>query len=372
MSLLRVLASAGERGFIEALRGRFGRLAPPSPDGMGDDAAALPALSRGARLIATTDALLEGRHFRRGEPPYLLGRKALAVNLSDVAAMGARPRAFLLTLGIPADLPDPYLDRFVAGLAAAAREHDVALVGGDTCASESSLVVSITVLGEAPRGRILRRDGARPGDGIYVGGALGASAAGRALLERGWRALMDRSGRHVTGLRSGGAGAPAAAASAVRRWGPQAVRRHLDPAPRLALGRLLLSKRIASSAIDLSDGLSIDLSRLAEASGTGARLLAPAVPIADAARALGCVLGAGPLDLALHGGEDYELLFTVPPSREPDLARLCRRDPSAVAFVIGRMTGRRRGLVLVGPTRRERPLHPAGFDHFRRPHRGRG
>jgi len=302
--------------------------------------------------------MVESRHFRRNEPPWLLGRKCLAVNLSDIAAMGGRPTGFLLSLGIPSDLPRGFIDSMLDGLAAAAAEQDVPILGGDTSGSVSSLFISITILGAMPRRTApIIRSGARPGDGVYVSGALGGSAAGRRLLEAGWTARASGSRRGTIALR---APRGARAARPLRARAMQAVRAHLDPTPRLELGRQLAGRRLASSAMDISDGLSLDLARLCAASGVGASVWAHAVPIADAARALAGQLGATPLDLALNGGEDYELVFTVPPSREG------RLDHSGLdAFCIGRIVRRAAGLRLQDAAGRLTPLRPAGFDHFR-------
>lgn len=353
------LRKLGERGLLDDIRRRFGGLAPASPAGIGDDAALL-GTARNAWLVST-DCLIEHRHFRRDEPGWLLGRKSLAVNLSDIAAMGGRPDSFLLTLGIPDGLSSRFLDEFLGGLLSMAKENSVKLVGGDTSGSPGPLVISITILGRPGTrrpARLLARSGARPGDGIYVSGPLGGSAAGRAILDRGWRLRMDRARRRVVAVSS----PPSARlAGADRRRvctrAAEAVRSHLDPVPRLELGRRLLERKIASSAMDLSDGVSTDLRRLAEASDVGARLLAPAIPIADSARALAPFVDAEPLGLALHGGEDYELLFTVPPSSE---SRLIDLD---VTF-IGRVTPRRGGLSLVDGSGGGSRLEPLGHDHF--------
>jgi len=357
------LGKLGERGFIDLIRRRFGSLAPPPPAGIGDDASAIRSRGAGHRLLST-DCLIEGQHFLRDEPAYLLGRKSLAVNLSDIAAMGGRPTGFTLTLGIPGDLPGHFLEKLLDGLVSSAVEHRVPLLGGDTSRAGSQLVISISVIGAAgsagSRG-ILARSGARPGDRVYVSGALGGSAAGRLLLGAGWRARMDARGRRLTGVappRRPRAGAPPLSRNA-RTRALEAMRSHLDPVPRLDLGRRLLEGGVASSAIDLSDGLSSDLRRLAEASRVGARLLAPAIPIADAARHLSSALGVAPLDLALSGGEDYELLFTVPPDKERLLAR-------ERAILVGRVVSRQQGLTLADTRGRERRLPASGFDHFAR------
>jgi len=347
-----------ENELIETVRRRFAGAAPRAPRGIGDDAAVLPATAR--RGVVSADCLIESIHFRRGEPAFLLGRKALAVNVSDVAAMGAVPTVCLLVLGIPPDLDPGFLDALLDGLASSAREHDVQLVGGDTSGSPGPLFVSITILGELGRGRQppLTRTGARVGDAVFVSGPLGSSAAGRWLLESGWRPRLGAGGRDVTGAIAPRTG-PARAA--LRRLPPvrlaEALRRHLDPRPRTELGRRLRGDRIASAAIDLSDGLSTDLNRLAEASGVGARILAPAVPIGDPARAVAAAAGVDPLGFALDGGEDYELLFTVRPSKE-------RLAVAVGALAIGRITSRRSGVTLAAPTGRSARLPAAGFDHL--------
>lgn len=358
MNLKRV----GERGFIEEIRRRFGDLAPPSPAGIGDDAALL--LPARAGWLASTDCLIETRHFRRDEPAHLLGRKSLAVNLSDMAAVGGRPESFLLTLAVPSDLPPRFLDDLLEGLASSARQHAVKLVGGDTSGSPGPLVISITILGRAGSGRgraVLTRAGARPGDGIYLSGPIGGSAAGRVLIERGWRPRFDTRGGAIAGAIPP-PGASASVAGTRRRIATraaEAMRSHLDPSPRISLGRRLLEERIASAAIDVSDGLSTDLFRLAQASRAGARILAPALPIADSARALAPVTGSEPLELALNGGEDYELLFTVPPPKERRLAGLD-------AVFIGRITSRAGGLTLADSRGSHRRLRPGGWDHLTR------
>ncbi|HET9480114.1 MAG TPA: thiamine-phosphate kinase [Candidatus Polarisedimenticolia bacterium] len=365
------LRRRGEDGFIAWIGRRFGRLAPPPPAGIGDDA----ALRRmGGAALLTTDCLVEGVHFRRDEPAFLLGRKSLAVNLSDIAAMGGRPDCFLMVLAVPDDLPSSFLGNLIDGMASAAREHGVALAGGDTSRSAGPLVIAITVAGRTQVGRgarVLTRSGARPGDGIYVSGALGDSAAGRRLLDLGWRPRPAGRAKRQTGAgRARVAGVTSPAGGRGRRLAGslppirarQALGKHLDPQPQLALGRWLLSHRVASAAIDLSDGLSTDLARLTAASRVGARLLAPAVPIGDPARAVAAALGEDPLGLALHGGEDYELLFTVPAAREPELLRLPAGLPGA--FFIGRITSRLQGIRLAEPSGRDRPLRAGGFDHF--------
>ncbi len=343
------LSSHGERGILDTIRRRFRGLVPPSPAGIGDDAAVI-RLARDS--LVTTDTLVEDHDFRRDEPAYLLGRKALAVNMSDLAAMGGAPTAFLLTLVLPPSLRARWIDDLLHGCASRAREARVQLIGGDLSGSPGPIAIAITLFGRPARGRRpITRAGARPGDAIWISGPVGAAAAGRRLLDRGWRAGMSgrRLARAVPPRR-------VRAGRAVRTHAREAIARQLDPVPRGALGRLLALKRIASAAIDVSDGIAIDLHRLAEASGVGARLLEAAIPIAGCARALAAE-GLFSADLAIRGGEDFEILFTVPPRREKDAARLD-------AVPIGRIVPKRRGVTLVAPDGRALPLAARGFDHF--------
>jgi thiamine-monophosphate kinase len=257
--------------------------------GVGDDAALL-AVPPGQALVAATDTLVEGRHFLAGAPPESIGHQALAVNLSDLAAMGAEPAWALLSLSLP-DASEPWLERFAAGLYSLASRFGVDIVGGDTV--RGPLVVTIEELGFVEASRALRRSGARPGDWLYVSGWPGEAAAGLVTLQRGVAVAAD----------------------------DRLVRRYLFAEPRLALGRALRGK--ATAAMDVSDGLLGDLAKLCRASGAGARLDLERLPVsAELARR------HAPEDrerYALFGGDDYELLFTLPAADasrlEAELAR---------------------------------------------------
>jgi thiamine-monophosphate kinase len=266
----------GEFDLIE----RFFRRASPRDDvllGVGDDAALLE-VPPGQALVAATDTLVEGRHFLAGAPADSVGHQALAVNLSDLAAMGADPAWALLSLSLPVADAD-WLQRFADGLFAIAGQHGVALVGGDTV--RGPRVVTITALGFVPPALALRRDGARPGDVLYVSGWLGEAAAGLATLKSGAMAVSS----------------------------DPLVRRYLFAEPRVALGRALRGR--ATAAMDISDGLLGDLGKLCATSGAGARLELDRLPIsAELAQRHSheqCE------HFALCGGDDYELLFTLPP-----------------------------------------------------------
>ncbi len=254
--------------------------------------------------------------------------------------MGARPLAAFLGLGLPRGFPSSDVGEILRGLLDLARAEGVRLAGGDTTGARSGLVLSVTVVGVAARGGAVRRAGARPGDTIYVTGTLGDSALGLALLSRGRRLARAR-------------GAEA-----------RLLRRHLDPAARLLEGAAIGQGRLASAMIDLSDGLAADLGHICDESGVGARVDLARLPRSQAYRALAPRLAPGDLLApAVGGGEDYELLFTVPPSRAAALERAARRWP-ARPTAIGEIRPRREGLALVAAD--GRPYRPprAGFTHF--------
>lgn len=313
--------------------------------GVGDDAAVLAVP---ASLAVCTDALVEGEDFTATADPFLVGRKALNVNLSDLAAMGATPLHALLTLGLPRETPEAWLDGFLDGFRAAAREQSVAVVGGDLSASLERFA-SVTVLGRVPDAGPLRRGGGHPGDELWVSGTLGAAAAGLALVLRGYR--RDRDGR-VTAPR-GSRVSPARRDEIARL-----LRHQLDPRPMVDLGRAIAEAGIASAAIDLSDGFARDLHRLCRASGAGASVEREALPV-DSGLAMLPGLPSDPLELALYGGEDYGLLFAVPPERVPAMRKAAARF--AVRRV-GRLDATSK--VVLSEAGRFRPLPDRGFDHF--------
>jgi thiamine-monophosphate kinase len=272
----------------------------------------------------------------RTHPPDSVGYKSLARATSDLAAMGAAPRFFMLTLALPSVRTRSWLDAFLQGMARAARELGITVIGGDTTQSRT-VFISITVLGEVAPGRALTRSGARPGDIIYVSGKLGRALLGLELVLRG----HARNRQLRTQLQP-----------------------HLYPKIRIALGSWLAQHRIATSAIDLSDGLSTDLARLCAANQVGAKIYAnkiPLVKIPPSAASKITKRKSDPLLRALHGGEDYELLFTIARRQ----AKKLRGAPGASALTpVGEIT-RHRQLVLVTPDGRDMPLKPQGWDPFR-------
>ncbi len=337
----------GERALIEHLRGRV-----PAGEGvllgLGDDAA---ALTTGALTLVTTDALVEGVHFvREWAPARLLGRKALSVNLSDVAAMAGVPRYATVSLCLPADTPMAFVDGLYDGLLERAAQTGVSLVGGNLSATSGPIVIDVALLGHGDR--VLRRDGARPGDRVVVTGALGAAAAGVRLLRQGAR--LDADG----GLEDLGVWTESSARAVTR-----CLRAHLDPEPPLAFGRSLAEGEWARAAMDVSDGLSGDLQALCRASGVGAWIEASAIPIDGAAAALERARGGDAFRLALHGGEDYQLLMAVPEEALEDL-----RERASVWNLtlsdLGAFT-RDPAQLELRSARGAYPLEPAAHEHFR-------
>jgi len=322
------LEHLGERRLISRIRRAFGEKRRDILLGIGDDA----ALVRGPeRLLLTTDVLVEDEDFRIDDhPPRLLGRKALNVNLSDIAAMGGRPLHALLGMAMPGDVEESWLRQFMSGFRAAAREAGVALVGGDLSQADK-IVIAVTLTGDVKSP--VARGGARPGDGIFVSGTLGDAAGGLRLLEKGGIRGVVKAVRPLVGA-------------------------FLDPTPRLRLGAVLARRRLVSAMIDISDGLSVDLAHICQESGVGAEIEASRIPISAALERF----ARDPLPLALNGGEDFELLFTVRPSNLAAVERLARRFELTR---IGRVTAGRR-VFLLGPDKKRTPLRPRGFEHFRK------
>jgi thiamine-monophosphate kinase len=300
--------------------------------GIGDDAA-LFSPSPGHQTVLSCDWFLEGTHFLSDRhPPDSVGWKCLARAVSDIAAMGGVPKCFLLSLALPNSRTQRWLDDFLRGLGRAARRFHCPLAGGDTT-RRSEILISVAVTGEVQAGRALLRSGARPGDLIYVSGRLGEAELGFRLL---------RQARPVAAGKS------------------SLLRKHLYPEPRLKLGRWLAEKRVATAMMDLSDGLSGDLPRLCAASQTGARLDMARLPTAEGTARAG-MRGLDPVQLALHGGDDYELLFTVPRSKARQIPQSFN---GCQLTAIGEITRQRQ--LLVETAGRARPLAAGGWDPFRK------
>lgn len=326
------LADLGEFGFIERIRGAVARSEGTGVRlGIGDDCAVLE-LPPGQVLLTSTDLLIEEIHFRSDWSDWrALGNKCVSVNVSDVAAMGGSPRHLYLGLAIPATMAIDDLDAFLEGFLEAAAGYGAVLVGGDTCRSPGPLMISVTVEGAVPTDQVVSRKGARPGDAIYASGTLGDSALALHRLQSKQPVTDDLADRHHR---------------------PQA---------RVALGRALAEARLPSAMIDISDGVSADLGHILEASTVGARLEQAQFPLSPGfSRAL--AEDSSFFELALGGGEDYELLFTVPADKEHLLSTVVADVP---VTRIGTVTEADQGFLLVDEAGQARTLKAKGFNHFR-------
>ncbi len=332
---MSTVADFTERDLIARIQARL----PPAPDwiavGIGDDAAVVEP-ERNRLEVLSVDALVEGIHFdRRFTPPHAIGHRALAVNLSDLAAMGAAPRLALLSLALPPALRCDDFDAMVTGLAALAARYRVHVAGGNLTRSPGPLMIDITIIGSVKRRHVLTRRGARQGDQVYVSGSIGAAAAGLQTL----RARTDAT----TEL---------------------CVHRYLYPDPRMRLGLLLGRNQAATACMDLSDGLSDGIRHIAEGSGVGMTIDADALPIDHAVRERLSANGGDPVVAALTGGDDYELLFTVRPRHLGRLKTVSRHSNVPIARV-GVCTSDPAVLLrrTVNGTVEHMPI-PLGYSHF--------
>jgi thiamine-monophosphate kinase len=336
-------SSKSEFDFINALRQRAGASGPSIVAGIGDDAAVLRS-TPGKEIVISSDLLVEDIDFRRTTtPPYLLGHKALAVSLSDIAAMGARPLWSMVSIGVPEDIwQTDFVERLYDGLLDLAGRYGVQLIGGDTSRTNERLVIDSIVGGECAAGMAVMRSGAKAGDQIFVTGSLGAAAAGLRLIERGAHLaeqnLADDDSQKLDHV----------------------LLRQLRPEPRVGWGIVLGEERLATSMIDLSDGLSSDLNRLCEASNVGALIDSALLPVDDRVTELCGRRALDPLQLALHGGEDFELLFTM---KSEEIARLPRRVDGVEIKRIGEITESSFGVKISEGTR-VWDLKPGGWKHF--------
>lgn len=317
-----------EKALIRRIRGQAAKLRGARLQGgigIGDDCAVIP-IPRGCEALITTDFSLENVHFKLAwHPPESVGHRCLARGLSDIAAMGGEPLAAFLSLAVPRNLPQSWVDGFLRGLLKLADQFEVSLAGGDTAESPGGVLADIVVLGSVPKGEAVLRSGARPGDRIYVTGELGASAAALDLLSRG------------------------------KKLRPSDFPSHFWPTPRLEVGSFLRYKRLVSAMIDISDGLSTDLGHICEESEVGAEIEEEAIPVGKVGKPMQRV----DVRFALHGGEDYELLFTAPPRK---------KVPSRIAGVaihqIGVVT-RGRKVLLQNKQGAKQKFLPQGWEHFK-------
>lgn len=323
------LSDLGEFGLIDRIRTRFP--APEGVTGIGDDCAVIPQRS-GRDTLVSTDMLVEGTHFLRADiSPYCLGWKSAAVNVSDIAAMGGRPTATFLSVALPAGLSPDWVEEFLRGYAELSERFGIALLGGDTTASPDRICINVAVLGECPSGHALLRSTARPGDLVCVTGPLGDSAAGLKAILAGLERDAD-----VQAL----------------------IDRHYLPLPRVAEGQLLAATPGVHAMMDISDGIGSDLGHILDASGVSAAIDVPALPLSAALRRVCARQGWDAAELAIGGGEDYELLFTCTPEAEIGL-----EVPHTVIGEIGALNRQAADNRIVWRGA-DRPI--AGYDHFKK------
>ena len=337
-----LLKALGEDNLVESLK-RFGGTRGRLLKGIGDDTS-VSVQKGGLALLATTDILIEGVHFKKkNTPAYLLGRKALSVSLSDIAAMGGTPLFFLVSLALSPSTPKKFIDELYRGIDEVARETGCDLAGGNVAKTPGPMMVSTTVIGEAAAKDVVYRKGARTGDLIFITGTIGGSALGLKTLMAGKKTPLSRL-----------------------PW-KESVKKHLDPAPRLKAGQAIAKARLATAMMDISDGVALDLKRLCLESKKSAVVYLNSLPISDELRTCGKKTGNSPLlEFALTGGEDYELLFTSPEENLRKISTLSRKLGLPITPV-GRVVSPKkagRPVVVLDENGEPMDLKKPGFEHF--------
>lgn len=330
-----------ERDIIQCLLARCGVEQNGLLRGIGDDCAVIEKNEQRSWLV-TMDTLVESVHFDLNwHPPEKLGRKAVAVNVSDIAAMGGEPVFIFLSLGLPRGFDPSWMNSFSQGITGACREYGCMLAGGDTVMSREGVLITVTVIGEVPADQVVYRRGAFPGDVIWVSGSLGMAAAGLEICRNG-----------IT--------------SAVTSLQPL-VEAHLNPQPRVRLGRQLAESRIVHAMMDISDGLATDLSHLCAQSGVGAQIYSDRLQASPALLEATSLLRQDPIDLMIRGGEDYELVFTSSPDAESEIAALAESTGVAVT-AIGTIVNQQGVRLVLSASDTEQQgeidISFAGYDHF--------
>ena len=321
----------GEFELIKRLSAKIASESRKMVAGIGDDAAAL--YSSGGKLqLVTTDMLVEDVHFRTATAePFQIGWKSLAVNISDIAAMGGEPTYAFVSLGLPRETVVEFVDELYAGMDRIAKAHSVDIVGGDTVSSPK-IVINITLLGEVDENDLVLRSGAMGNDAICVTGDLGGSAAGLAILQRS----LPREGAD----------------------------KHLMPVPRICEGKALAQSGFVTAMIDISDGLASEIHHICEESNTGARLFMKHIPLSGNIAPVSELTGIPPYDFALYGGEDYELLFTCPADKVELLSNRISKQCGTSFTVVGRIEKDSHSVTIETLSGEVLPLAPRGYDHF--------
>ena len=328
------LRGIGEFGLIHRIRKWINSSDPALIQGIGDDVA---VIEMGTKvLLVTTDILIEGIHFDLSwMDPYPLGRKSLAVNLSDIASMGGIPKYFLVSIGLPKNLPVSFISSFYRGLKQEAKRFRVELIGGDTSLSQK-MIINICLLGEGKKRKLLFRKGAKVGDDLFVSGRLGDAALGLKILQE----KMKIKGSE--GL----------------------VKKHLSPCPRVELGQVIAKYHLATAMIDVSDGLLIDTSHLLEESEVGARIWEDRIPLSKPYQKWARSFSKDPFRFALSGGEDYELLFTTPSTMREKISSLARSLKIPITR-IGEILAKKEGLHMIRKDGEDYSPSRLGFEHFK-------
>ena len=335
------MAKVGDIGEFELIKLLTDDLSynPQTIVGVGDDCSVYE-IAKKRYLLSTCDMLIEDVHFsRKTASAFLIGCKAVACSLSDIAAMGGRPLFMMISLGLPETMAEEFVQDLYIGIRSMCREHKVMLVGGDTVRSPDKMVIDVSMIGECPSGKFVLRSGAKPGDALVVTGYLGESAAGLDLLT-GKRAEPDTERRS------------------------RLIEAHVAPEPRCPQGAYLAEEFEIHAMIDISDGFSGDLMHICEGSKLGARVWADKIPVSDTLKEFCSGARVDPLDYAVNGGEDYELLFALAP---PELKRLMRQWPKEFdipLFHIGEMDKEIQGVHLLSEDGAERALDGRSFEHF--------
>jgi len=340
--ILMEVGSLGEFKLIKLIRDLLGR--PPGNVLVGiDDDAAVVELPDGRCYLLTSDMFLEGIHFKTAwATPWQIGWRAMAANLSDVAAMGGEPLFALVSVSIPPSTEVGFVGELYKGIGAISSEFGCSVVGGDTNSSGSGLVISIALFGRADRARISLRSGAEIGDLIFVTGDLGGSKAGLEVLKRGREPFRGMDETLIGRI----------------------LAKHLEPIPRIREARAISAKLRVSSAIDISDGLSSDLHHICERSGVGARLYADRIPVDEGTEEVARRLSKSPMDYVLSGGEDFELLFTVPRGEPTERISEIEGLTGTKISLIGEIVSPSDGCKLIYPDGAEVPVEPSGYRHF--------
>lgn len=328
------LQEIGEFGLIDRIKNWMGLPSPEVLRGIGDDVAVIHQGKKA--LLVTTDILIEDIHFERSwVDPYRLGRKALAVNLSDIAAMGGVPKYFLIAMGLPKNLSLPFVSLLYQGLKAEAKRFQVDLIGGDTSLSQR-IMINVCLIGEGISKTLLYRNGAKIGDDLYVSGTLGDSALGLKLLQ-------DKR---------------------IKRKPKRLIEKHLLPRPRIELGQALAKNRFASAMIDVSDGLIGDTFHLLRESRVGARIWKECIPLSRSYRKWVQTYSEDPYELAQAGGEDYELLFTASPRKRKEIFSLSRSLQISISR-IGEIVKATEGFHFLSKDGESISIDRMGYDHFK-------